>query len=168
MKKAQAGFTIVELVVVIAVIGILAATTIAAYGTVQRDAKDTAIKTAAQQTADALKLWSTRNNLNPNQTGASNSGTGWVQTGAYSTQTIEEFMIAQGYLNQGFSTKLSSQNVTAQNRILMFYACSTGRYAVYAALNDASEEATQRAKASAAGCDLSSYDTYNMNYVILF
>lgn len=177
MKKPQAGFTIVELVVVIAVIGILAAGTIATYGLVQRDAKDTAIKTATQQVADSLKLWSTRSNLPPDGTGASNGGTGWVQTGGYTTTTIEQFLIAQGYLNTGFSSNLSSQNANSgyQYRIMMFYKCTDTsvtpnvvRYAVFASLNDGSKKADTRAKAVLAGCPVAPFDNWNMNYMVMF
>lgn len=176
MKKAQAGFTIVELAVVITVIGILAAVTIATYGTVQRDAKDTAIKTATQQMADAMKLWATRNNKAPNQVTTYNSGQGWVQKGSYPAgETIEDKLIAAGYLNPDFSAKLESQNAGAQRSILMFYPCTdtsvtpnVTRYALYASLNDASQKAAHRAKIAQAGCYLPSYDNYGMNYAVIF
>lgn len=177
MKKPQAGFTIVELVVVIAVIGILAAGTIATYGLVQRDAKDTAIKTATQQVADSLKLWATRNNKAPNETNlitnGSTSGQGWVQTTTY-TRTIEDVLVDAGYLNPGFSAKLESQNAGAQRSILMFYPCVNAsnptviRYAVYASLNDSSKKADYRAQIASAGCNTSAYDTNNMNYAVIF
>ena len=43
--KKEAGFTIVELIVVIAVIGILAAITIVSYSAVQSNSKDSVVQT---------------------------------------------------------------------------------------------------------------------------
>ena len=60
MKKPQAGFTLVELIVVISVIGILAAITVVSYRGVQQNANDVAIKNAVQQMGDGIKLWYTR------------------------------------------------------------------------------------------------------------
>ena len=152
----------------ITVVGILAAITIASYGTVQRDAKDTAIKTTAQQVADALQLWATRNNTTPNNTGAGNYGYGYVQTGTY-TPWIEKQLVDAGYLNAGFSDGLSSQNADGPTRILMFYGCSNGRYAVYASLNDASKKTEYQNKATAAGCPTGAFTgSDNMNYAIIF
>lgn len=53
MNKKQTGFTIVELLIVIVVIGILAAITIVAYNGIQQRANNTTRVTAAQQ---AIKL----------------------------------------------------------------------------------------------------------------
>ena len=47
--KKQSGFTIVELLIVIVVIGILAAITIVAYNGIQNRSKDTAAKSLANQ-----------------------------------------------------------------------------------------------------------------------
>ena len=168
MKKARAGFTVVELAVVIAVIAILAAVTIASYGAVQRDARDTAIKTAAQQVADALKLYATRNNTTPDQTGADNYGYGFIMKGS-SVTTIEDKLVEAGYLNPGFSEGLVSQNADGSTLILKFYGCSNGRYAVYASLNDNSKKSDYRTKALNAGCPVGSFDSDdNMNYAIIF
>ena len=171
MKKPLAGFTVVELAVVIVVIGILAAITKVSYRNVQNGARDSAIKDSTEQVADALQLWATRNNTTPNNTtsaGATN-GQGWVQTGKY-TKTIEDVLVEAGYLTPGFSSKLVSASAMdgSNSNILMFYACTNGRYAVYAALNDASQKTAQQTKASSAGCTTTPFTSYSMNYVILF
>lgn len=172
MKKARAGFTIVELVVVIAVIGILAGITIMSYSRSQLNARDTAIKNAAAQTADALQLWATRNNTTPDKTGSSGAGgtdTGWVQPSATGTRNnIETALVSAGYLPNGFSSNLRSQTVSNAN-ILMFHRCTNGRYVVFAALNDTSGADAAKDKASAAGCTMTFFNTtYNMNYVVIF
>lgn len=175
MKKPLAGFTIVELVVVIVVIGILAGITILSYSRSQLNARDTAIKNAAAQTADALQLWSTRTNLAPSATNTtvngiagSTSATGWVQSGKY-TRTIEDVLVDHGYLSKGFSSNLQTSAVSNNSNILMFYACSNGLYAVYAALNDTSKQSEYQTKANDAGCPTTQFSTsYKMNYVLIF
>lgn len=57
MGKKQTGFTIVELLIVIVVIGILAAITIVAYNGVQGRANDTAIQSDLQNISKKLELY---------------------------------------------------------------------------------------------------------------
>lgn len=57
MRQKQTGFTIVELLIVIVVIGILAAITIVAYNGVQGRANDTAIQSDLQAIAKKLELY---------------------------------------------------------------------------------------------------------------
>ncbi len=56
MRAARAGFTIVELLIVIVVIGILAAITIAAYNGIQNRAYDTAVKADLKAAATKLEV----------------------------------------------------------------------------------------------------------------
>ena len=55
--KQQKGFTIVELLIVIVVIGILAAITIVSYNGIRERAESTAIVARAQAYIKGLKLW---------------------------------------------------------------------------------------------------------------
>lgn len=55
--KKQSGFTIVELLIVIVVIGILAAITIVAYNGVQNRANNTKIDTLAKEIADKAEVY---------------------------------------------------------------------------------------------------------------
>lgn len=57
MKKSSSGFTIVELLIVIVVIGILAAITIVAYNGIQERAKSAAIVSRAEAYIRGLKTW---------------------------------------------------------------------------------------------------------------
>ena len=175
MIKPQAGFTIVELVVVIAIIGILSAITVVSYRGSQAKAQDTAIKTAAQQMADAIQLWSTRTNQEPGSAiystyAATSTKGGYAQAKAYSYGTPEDTLVETNYLPPKFSEKLTSKNAPYGNngRILMYYPCSKGRYAVYAALNDASGLEANKTKATEAGCPLGPFNAYNSNYIVIF
>jgi prepilin-type N-terminal cleavage/methylation domain-containing protein len=60
-RKAQRGFTIVELLIVIVVIGILAAITIVAYNGVQDKAKTSAVTSQLSQAAKKVAVWQVDN-----------------------------------------------------------------------------------------------------------
>ena len=70
-KHKQSGFTIVELLIVIVVIGILAAITIVAYNGIQQRANNAAIVNAASQTMKSLQAYHALKGEYP-YTGASN------------------------------------------------------------------------------------------------
>jgi len=61
MKKGAGGFTIVELLIVIVVIGILAAITIIAFGNIQARARDNARYADAKAIVKALELYKASN-----------------------------------------------------------------------------------------------------------
>ena len=65
--KDQKGFTIVELLIVIVVIGILAAITIVAYNGIQNRAKSTAGQNLASQVAKKAESWNTVESTYPTQ-----------------------------------------------------------------------------------------------------
>lgn len=65
MKNNKKGFTIVELLVVIVVIGILAAITIVSYGGVTAQANTTTAKTTAKNTIDSVAAYSAVNGVLP-------------------------------------------------------------------------------------------------------
>jgi general secretion pathway protein G len=72
IKRSSSGFTIVELLIVIVVIGILAAITIVAYNGVQQRAANSATTAVANTWLKALKLYKADNGRWP---------TGWVCLG---------------------------------------------------------------------------------------
>ncbi len=65
MRQKQTGFTIVELLIVIVVIGILAAITIVAYNGIQNRANDTAIQSDLQNISKKLELYKADNGVYP-------------------------------------------------------------------------------------------------------
>ena len=72
----QRGFTIVELLIVIVVIGILAAITIVAYNGVQGRARDTQRVQNMQSIVKALELYKIANGIYPSAVGTANAS-GW-------------------------------------------------------------------------------------------
>lgn len=65
MRKNTIGFTIVELIIVIVVIGILAAITIVSYSSAQGRSRDTQRQTDIQNIAKALELYYADNGYYP-------------------------------------------------------------------------------------------------------
>lgn len=64
-NRSDQGFTLVEILIVIVVIGILAAIGVISYSGVQRNARDTAIKADLIKISDAVKLKSLDDNSTP-------------------------------------------------------------------------------------------------------
>jgi prepilin-type N-terminal cleavage/methylation domain-containing protein len=63
--KHQAGFTIIELLIVIVVIAILAGITIVAYNGIQSQAKDSSIQSTIEQLKKAIEMYNIENGSYP-------------------------------------------------------------------------------------------------------
>ena len=115
-RTATRGFTIVELVVVIAVLAILVAITAALYQNAQMQARDAKNADAADKFADAAQLFAAKYGHFPKggsgSTSPIGSGTecadglnGWA---AYGYQCdVEDSLVASGYLPAGFVLAMS-------------------------------------------------------------
>jgi type IV pilus assembly protein PilA len=66
MKQAQKGFTLIELMIVVAIIGILAAVAIPAYSTYTKKAKFTEVTQATQAVKTAVEVCSSDSGLASN------------------------------------------------------------------------------------------------------
>jgi general secretion pathway protein G len=96
MKKTVSGFTIVELLIVIVVIGILAAITIVAYNGIQGRARDTQRSDSANAIARTLELYYIDKGQYPGspvETGGSTAiNSGWSTTADASWQRLIDIL----------------------------------------------------------------------------
>ena len=92
MRKSTSGFTVVELLIVIVVIGVLAAITIVAYTTMQQKARDAQRKQDVATIVKALKLYEPDN-------GPMGSGSGCGAGGG-----------GNGYFNYNYGSPGSDMN----------------------------------------------------------
>ena len=104
MRRSTSGFTIVELLIVIVVIGILAAITVVSYGTVQAKARDNVRYTDAKIIIKALEMYKVDKGTYPptSATGAS-SCAGHTNGYSYSTATDGTWLkplVDDGYLKR--------------------------------------------------------------------
>jgi prepilin-type N-terminal cleavage/methylation domain-containing protein len=92
--KQQSGFTIVELLIVIVVIGILAAITIVAYNGIQNRAYDAAVQSDIDNVVKELRLYEASNGYYP-------AGVGQLSTvGIKLTKTVyDPYYNGAGYYN---------------------------------------------------------------------
>lgn len=168
--RRSTGYTIVELLVVIVVIGILASLTVIAFDNVQTRARDAKRVNDIAQLTKAMNSWVLKNDKAPNTTGAGYNGTGvgWVYEPSY-TLNIEK-VLQDARLIYGAVRDPETPTGTGS---YMFYDCpetasSTPRYfAFFARVEKLSEaEGNEYSKWLAMGCtDYGS--SYGMNYLRL-
>lgn len=77
-SQQQQGFTVVELLVAIAVIGILATIVIVTYGNYQQRTRDNERKSDVQTIASAVKSYATWNNTYVESASCGNNGDGFI------------------------------------------------------------------------------------------
>ncbi|HSW90787.1 MAG TPA: prepilin-type N-terminal cleavage/methylation domain-containing protein [Candidatus Saccharimonadales bacterium] len=123
--RVRRGFTIVELIIVIVVIAILATLTALLYSNAQRQARDTAIRDAADKFAQSIELMSSKINGGAiikggygSTTAATSTGcidgSGGEQAPGYGAQksdanykcTLGDAVVAAGYLSASYFTGL--------------------------------------------------------------
>lgn len=104
-NNKQSGFTIVELLIVIVVIGILAALVLNSFAGAQAKARDTRRRDDAAAIAKALQAWSINNQKSVIQLGggaANGSGIGWFDysmpslpnSGSYVPVSIKDVIVS--------------------------------------------------------------------------
>ena len=178
--KSKSGFTIVELLIVIVVIGILAAITIVAFNGIQKRAQDTQIRSTASQFTKAFQRWSVESGKTTSPGGSSSTalsngvcvggGGGWVLSSSGYTCTIDDILKADGYIPNSL---MSSVPNTQANRpgsysTFMLYGCPTSatttRYAMMYALHSPdTQEISNIRSTCAGGGTYGPIDTYGMN-----
>jgi len=161
------GFTIVELLIVIVVIGILAAVSIVAYGNIQVRATDSRMMTGVTQIEKAIYMWYANKGEQPRggwgSTVAASNGNcvdgsgGWFASGTYAC-AFEDALASQQFLPPGFTRKLPPNKAHGGNTdgllSVMFYPCAgVGRYALYYhLLNPSAADTANLAALEGAGC----------------
>lgn len=120
------GFTVVELLVVIVVVGILAAITIVSYSFLRDDAMDTKIKSVVKTAGDAMLLYESKN---PRPT----------SYGYFQAYGGLESNLVPDYLKRDYRDGLSSKNSSSPSSIFQWYSCGDG-FVIYASLNNPSSE----------------------------
>ena len=144
MRKAY-GFTIVELLIVIVVIGVLAAISIVTYGNVSAKARDTQMRDGVAKFITALQMWSAEGGnartgnwgstvVVSSQGCADGSGGGFVAQGTY-TCTTEDALVAAKALPNGFLRKLPKNSYFTASQAGMYtvmkYNCGQNSHAIY-------------------------------------
>lgn len=140
MNKSKSGFTIVELLIVIVVIGILATIVVVAYRGVQAQGYDNTRINDSQNIVDALELYYVRNGNYPAPTSTAGS---WERSGVDLSGQFMEYLVSYG-----FSQKVPVDpinNATTSTTTGVNSAKSLGQYGYY----------YYRYSAGAYGCDAS-------------
>jgi len=168
----QTGFTIVELLIVIVVVGILAAITTVAYNGVQARARDAQRVSDISNIAKALQRWSieTGSDFSAMPLGSGSvTGQGWYNAN-YSTASIKAFLVNGGYLTNGVDDPLNTKGgVTSYS--YMVSDCITGdnKQRVVMANLENNPSQTPAQQLGSTTCSSSTYtsylNTYGMDYV---
>ena len=131
-QSGQSGFTIIELIIVIVIIGILALLTSVLYTGAQAQSRDTKIRDGASKFAEAIQLWSAQNgNALPlggassatpaTATGCVDGGTGFQDYGYGSIDA----MVATGYLSAELFAAMPANTVlNSVKKTFMVYPCA--------------------------------------------
>lgn len=107
MNKTKSGFTIVELLIVIVVIGILAAITLVAYNSIQQRARDSRRTSDLSNIMKALELYRTNNGGYPLCGGGTyQAGTG---NSVCSISSLTDLQTSE-YLGKTFNDPLNTGN----------------------------------------------------------
>lgn len=166
MQK-QKGFTIVELLIVIVVIGILAAITIVAFNGIQSRARDNVRKQDLAQLSKALKLYATDNG-DYAEAACGSGGTnsyGWLMSdydGAGPLRSISTCLIEGGYLKTPLRDPGGSWSCSGLTCFAYMKAsCPAGTY-VYAHLETLPQSSTDLDGTCQPAWDTS----YGMNYAL--
>ena len=185
-QTSRHGFTIVEMVIVIAVIAILATIVSVAYLGIQEQARNTKLKDAASKVVGAIQLFYSKYERMPrggsDSTVAIGSGTecagganGWFAKATYGANgcTLEDTLIASGYLPIGFSASLPKNTIylptSSLNLSMMVYnPPAAGKIMVFYTLEAATSEDTAAFNTQLTHCGyvpadpISQRDTYGM------
>jgi general secretion pathway protein G len=172
------GFTIVELLIVIVVIGILAAITIVAYNGIQSRARDARVKDAAAKVAQAVQIWSiNRGDQLPTGSGYGTTtpvnngvctggiGGGFAGTGTNAC-TLEDMLVDSKLLPANFISSLPpNTNFGGSNTgslTMMFYQCGGSNFFLFYSLENPTATDTSDVNNASTACGSYQRDTTGM------
>lgn len=168
-QSGSGGFTIVELLIVIVVIGILAAITIVAYSGIQARARDTQMKDAVGKVAQALQILAINQGQTPTMAGSGttvgvnngacvNGGGGFSGSGIYSC-TLEDMLVSTKLLSANFIPSLPANKAfgNAPGYSIMYYPCGAGsnKLELFYYLENPTADDTSNFNANVATCGIS-------------
>jgi prepilin-type N-terminal cleavage/methylation domain-containing protein len=173
------GFTIVELLIVVVIIGILAAITIVAYNGISSRARDARVKDAATEVAQAVQIWSINHGgQSPTGSGGGTTtavnngvctggiGGGWASTGQHPC-TLEDMLVDSKLLPTNFISSLPpNENFgglnTGQLTMMFFGPCSDGKFYLFYSLENPTATDTSDVNNASAACGSYQRDSYGM------
>lgn len=172
MRRAKnTGFTIVELLIVIAVIAILAAITIVSYNSVQRRGQDVRRVSDVTTLRDAISIWSLKTQTMPENSGSgyNANGFGWVSSNSYPL-SLENMLIEGGYI----PGEIRDPVTPLGNGSYMFYRCGTSTlyernriYGIFAKMDNPGQNGNEVDQWNALGCATGMMTAYGVNYVVM-
>jgi general secretion pathway protein G len=166
----QKGFTIVELLIVIVVIGILAAITIVAYNGIQQRGRDAQRKSDLSQISKSLHLYNVDKGNYVDGSDGCAGGNGWYHydyDGAGSQTSVSLCLVNGKYISADLNDPQTSKGCTtvATNEqecfYYMKYECAGSTY-LYANLESMPHSSTDTDTA----CMVSLDSMYGMNYFV--
>jgi len=100
VRRAKAGFTLVELLLVVAILGVLATVAVLQFTGIAGDARGTATRSSIKSIESAAKIWEIRNGQFPDSI----------------DQMIKEGMLDNTALNDQFGTPFSYKKITLNGK----------------------------------------------------
>lgn len=172
MQK-QKGFTIVELLIVIVVIGILAALVLNSFSGAQAKARDAKRTADIAEIVKALQGWSSNSGKNFAEinAGASGIAIGWFDSAYSPYQSVKSALTQSGYLDEGVVDPINRKS--GDRYAYMIAPCMDGdnnTRVVFAKLeNIPAQSLTQQLGRTCTNTSYTSYTspTYGMNYARL-
>jgi|TARA_B100001245_G_scaffold17776_1_gene11734 prepilin-type N-terminal cleavage/methylation domain-containing protein len=145
MRKSTSGFTIVELLIVVVVIGILAAIVIVAYNGITTQAKNSQTISAANTWIKAMRLYEVENGSLPNVNSCLGSPTTYTGSGqcwdsTYWTVKTSFLNLMQPYISTYPEPDISEIDSTNYpDRRGLLYVLSSGSHYIYIMLTGTSD-----------------------------